>query len=90
MTTTRPPSARRRPPPEPEQSRPRTVVVAVRKIFDAETPEYFLLLGTTLFLVAFGLIMVERMRKNSNRKNMMSFSESVLTSASLCLFRSAI
>ncbi|HEX7834053.1 MAG TPA: FtsW/RodA/SpoVE family cell cycle protein, partial [Pseudolysinimonas sp.] len=33
-------------------------MVAVRKIFDAETPEYFLLLGTTLFLVVFGLVMV--------------------------------
>ena len=30
----------------------------MRKLFDAETPEYFLLLGTTLFLVVFGLIMV--------------------------------
>lgn len=57
MTTTRPP---RRPPrqPEPEPQRPRAVVVAVRRLFDAETPEYFLLLGTTLFLVVFGLIMV--------------------------------
>jgi cell division protein FtsW len=52
------PEARRRPRSEPEQSRPRTVVIAVRKLFDAETPEYFLLLGTTLFLVVFGLIMV--------------------------------
>jgi cell division protein FtsW len=63
MTTTRPPQnsrpqPRRRPQPEPEQTRPLTVVVAVRKLFDAETPEYFLLLGTTLFLVVFGLIMV--------------------------------
>jgi cell division protein FtsW len=33
-------------------------VVAVRRIFAAETPEYFLLLGTTLFLVVFGLVMV--------------------------------
>ena len=33
-------------------------MVAVRKLFDAETPEYFLLLGTTLFLVFFGLVMV--------------------------------
>jgi cell division protein FtsW len=33
-------------------------VVAVRRLFDAETPEYFLLLGTTLFLLVFGLIMV--------------------------------
>jgi len=64
VTTPRPP--RRTPPPrqgrpqpraEPAQQ-PRTVVVAVRKLFDAETPEYFLLLGTTLFLVVFGLVMV--------------------------------
>lgn len=57
MTTTRPPHPRSRRP-EPEPQHPRTVVVAVRRLFDAETPEYFLLLGTTLFLVAFGLIMV--------------------------------
>lgn len=34
------------------------MVVAVRKLFAAETPEFFLLLGTTLFLVVFGLVMV--------------------------------
>jgi cell division protein FtsW len=61
VTTTRPP--RKTPParqgrPQPEPQQPRTVVVAVRKLFDAETPEYFLLLGTTLFLVVFGLVMV--------------------------------
>jgi cell division protein FtsW len=33
-------------------------VVAVKRIFAAETGNYFLLLGTTLFLVVFGLIMV--------------------------------
>jgi cell division protein FtsW len=32
--------------------------VRVRRIFASETPEYFLLLGTTLFLVVFGLVMV--------------------------------
>lgn len=64
MTTTRPPQRRpspaSRPAPRPaaEQQGPRTVVVAVRRLFAAETPEYFLLLGTTLFLLAFGLIMV--------------------------------
>lgn len=66
MTTTRPrpqDRANRRPEPQPgaqhpDAQRPRTVVVAVRRLFDAETPEYFLLLGTTLFLVVFGLIMV--------------------------------
>lgn len=34
------------------------VVVAVRRLFKAETGNYFLVLGTTLFLVVFGLIMV--------------------------------
>ena len=62
MTRTSPTPARapqqRRRPPDPDAERPRTVVVAVRKLFDAETPEYFMLLGTTLFLVVFGLIMV--------------------------------
>jgi len=33
-------------------------VVAVKRIFAAESANYFLLLGTTLFLVAFGLVMV--------------------------------
>ncbi|HWM35229.1 MAG TPA: putative lipid II flippase FtsW [Pseudolysinimonas sp.] len=55
MTTTRPPRNGRS---EPDPQRPRSVVVAVRRLFDAETPEYFLLLGTTLFLLGFGLIMV--------------------------------
>jgi cell division protein FtsW len=40
------------------ESRPPAAVVAVRRIFAAETPNYFLLLGTTLFLVIFGLVMV--------------------------------
>lgn len=61
MTTTRPP-ARPRPgatPPEPEpERRGRSAVVGVRRIFAAETPEYFVLLGTTVFLVVFGLVMV--------------------------------
>lgn len=34
------------------------VVVAVRRLFKSETSNYFLVLGTTLFLVVFGLIMV--------------------------------
>jgi len=33
-------------------------VVAVRRLFAAEAPEFFLLLGTTMFLVVFGLVMV--------------------------------
>jgi cell division protein FtsW len=43
--------------PEADQRGPRAVV-AVRRLFAAETPEYFLLLGTTLFMVVFGLVMV--------------------------------
>ncbi|MGN6272988.1 MAG: putative lipid II flippase FtsW [Protaetiibacter sp.] len=66
MTTTRPPGRSRpgqTPPPDPstsgaEERRAPVAVVAVRRIFAAETPEYFLLLGTTLFLVVFGLVMV--------------------------------
>ena len=33
-------------------------VVAVKRVFAAETGSFFLLLGTTVFLVVFGLIMV--------------------------------
>ena len=59
MTTTRPPArSRNSPPPAPEPQPPRAAVVAVRRLFAAETPEFFLLLGTTLFLVVFGLVMV--------------------------------
>ena len=58
MTTTRPPARSRNPPPPPEPQPPRAAVVAVRRLFAAEAPEYFLLLGTTLFLVVFGLVMV--------------------------------
>ena len=61
MTTTRPP-ARSNPAPDPEpEHTPRrgsAAVVVVRRIFAAETPEYFVLLGTTIFLVVFGLVMV--------------------------------
>lgn len=41
-----------------ERSTPRGVLVAVKRVFGAETGDYFLLLGATLFLVAFGLVMV--------------------------------
>ncbi|HWH25941.1 MAG TPA: putative lipid II flippase FtsW [Pseudolysinimonas sp.] len=49
---------RRTPQPSEAVAPPKTVVVAVRRLFAAEAPEYFLLLGTTIFLVAFGLVMV--------------------------------
>ncbi len=64
MTTTRPPGRRSPAAPDPDpgaartQPQGRSAVVGVRRIFSAETPEYFLLLGTTVFLVAFGLVMV--------------------------------
>jgi cell division protein FtsW len=41
----------------PEKPVP-TAIVAVRKLFAAETPEFFLLLGATIFLLVFGLVMV--------------------------------
>ena len=67
MTTTRDPrsprgSSRARPEPEepgaPKRSGSATAIVVVQKVFGAETGTFFLLLGTTLFLVAFGLVMV--------------------------------
>jgi cell division protein FtsW len=66
MTTTSPrrntPRGRQAPgrgaPTADDGQRPSTAVVAVQRLFAAETPEYFLLLGTTLFLVVFGLVMV--------------------------------
>jgi cell division protein FtsW len=64
MTTTRPP--RTTPPSgrpddrEPETAQPggRSAIGVVQRVFGAETANFFLLLGTTLFLVLFGLVMV--------------------------------
>ncbi len=57
MTTIRPPRI-----PETETAAPGRASAAfrvgVRRVFGAEGPTYFLLLGTTLFLVVFGLVMV--------------------------------
>jgi cell division protein FtsW len=59
MTTTRHPATpRRSEPARPARSRPALAVVPVRRLFAAETGNYFLLLGVTLFLVIFGLVMV--------------------------------
>lgn len=59
MTTARnPAAARRRPASEPREPAAAIAVVPVRRIFAAENRNYFLLLGTTVFLVAFGLVMV--------------------------------
>lgn len=41
-----------------DEHRAPVAVVAVRRLFGTETRNYFLLLGTTLFLVVFGLVMV--------------------------------
>jgi cell division protein FtsW len=61
MTTsiprTRQAPAPRRPEPTARQRGP-AAVVAVKRIFAAETGNYFLLLGATLFLVVLGLVMV--------------------------------
>ena len=51
------PARTKRPTPAKEASAP-AAVVTVRRIFAMESTNYFLLLGTTLFLVAFGLVMV--------------------------------
>lgn len=56
--TTNLPRASKGEQPAHDSNSPPAVVVAVRKIFAAETGNYFLLLGTTLFLVVFGLVMV--------------------------------
>ena len=66
MTTTRPQRGQRANPltpdatPEAAERRPggASALVVVQKVFGAETSAFFLLLGTTLFLVAFGLVMV--------------------------------
>lgn len=51
-------AARPIPPVAATDSRGPAAVIAVKRLFAAETGSYFLLLGTTLFLVVFGLIMV--------------------------------
>jgi cell division protein FtsW len=43
---------------EHRPDKPAVAHVTVKRIFGGETTNYFLLLGTTLFLVAFGLVMV--------------------------------
>ncbi|MCU1414442.1 MAG: ftsW [Microbacteriaceae bacterium] len=44
--------------PQQQPSRGPAAIVAVKRIFAAETGNYFLLLGATLFLVVLGLVMV--------------------------------
>jgi len=58
-TTTRRPAPRNRPQAAPRpEPRPTIAVVPVRRLFAAEGGNYFLLLGVTLFMVVFGLVMV--------------------------------
>jgi len=45
-------------PPSKAHAEPSSARVRVRKVFEATSPDYFLLLGITLFLVIFGLVMV--------------------------------
>ena len=59
--TTSPPRSRRAPDPrhpDPASSSASTVLVRVKRIFGSENTDYFVVMGATLFLVAFGLIMV--------------------------------
>lgn len=64
MTTTRHPatprrtSAPRKAQAPAARSRPAFARIPVQRLFAAETGNYFLLLGVTVFLVAFGLVMV--------------------------------
>ncbi|MEQ1736867.1 MAG: cell division protein FtsW, partial [Rhodoglobus sp.] len=55
---TKVPTTPRRGQVRPEAQRPAFSVVPVRRIFAIENRNYFLLLGTTVFLVIFGLVMV--------------------------------
>ncbi len=52
------PSGHPGPVPEAARPQPRGAVVAVKRVFNPQSSNFFLLLGTTLFLVIFGLVMV--------------------------------
>ena len=58
MTSRRPPRTEHPPTPDAVDGSTPAAFVGVKRIFAAETGNYFLLLGTTLFLVVFGLVMV--------------------------------
>jgi cell division protein FtsW len=65
MSTTRAQRGQRADPPRvpdasatPRRTGGATAIVVVQRVFGAETGTFFLLLGTTLFLLAFGLVMV--------------------------------
>ena len=58
MTTVRPPRGRPAPEPTPPHRGAPAAVVAVRRLFGVEHPDALLVVGTVIFLVLFGLVMV--------------------------------
>ena len=65
--------ARTKAPTSAKETSAPAAVVTVRRIFAMESTNYFLLLGTTLFLVAFGLVMVLSSSSIESRANGGSF-----------------
>ncbi|MER3386761.1 MAG: putative lipid II flippase FtsW [Microcella pacifica] len=57
MTTVRPPGSGRDTEPEAHRS-PARAIVSVRTLFGSDSSDYMIVLGTTVFLVLFGLVMV--------------------------------
>ncbi len=58
MTTVRPPRGRPTPEPQPPHRASPGAIVAVRRLFGVEHPDALLVVGTVIFLVLFGLVMV--------------------------------
>ncbi|MBA4247360.1 MAG: putative lipid II flippase FtsW [Microbacterium sp.] len=58
MTTVRPPRGRPTPEPQPPHRSSPRAIVAVRRLFGVEHPDALLVVGTVIFLVLFGLVMV--------------------------------
>lgn len=58
MTTVRPPRGRPTPEPQPPHRSSPGAIVAVRRLFGVEHPDALLVVGTVIFLVLFGLVMV--------------------------------
>ena len=57
MTTVRPPGSGRNTEPEAHRT-PARAIVSVRTLFGSDSSDYMIVLGTTVFLVLFGLVMV--------------------------------
>lgn len=57
MTTVRPPGSGRNAEPEAHRT-PARAIVSVRTLFGSDSSDYMIVLGTTVFLVLFGLVMV--------------------------------